>query len=94
MENKEYNKYSAVFTLLKEKSVGQNGMSKKYQSNGDKSKGMERHENVDISQLNIAYEQKKNSSYSYSFSNKRDKFPRNINLGYVFNYISDREKKI
>lgn len=39
--------------------MGQNGMSKKYQSNGDKSKGMERHENVDTSQLNVAYEQKK-----------------------------------
>lgn len=59
MENREYNKYSAVFNLLKEKSVGQNGMSKKYQSNRDKRKGMERHENVDTSQPNVAYEQKK-----------------------------------
>lgn len=39
--------------------MDQNGMSKKYQSNGDKSKGMERHENVDTSQPNVAYEQKK-----------------------------------
>lgn len=79
MENKEYKKYTAVFNLLKDKSVDQNGMSKKYQSNGDKSNGIERHENVDASQPNVAYEQKKN--YSYSYSNKRDKFPRNIKSG-------------
>lgn len=39
--------------------MGQNGMSKKYQSNEEKRKGMERHEKVDTSQPNVAYEQKK-----------------------------------
>lgn len=49
-------------------------MSKKYQSNGDKSKGMERPENVDASQPNVAYEQKKKITHTHTLT-KEISFP-------------------